>query len=1185
MATALLDGDPQRLGGYWLAGRLGAGGQGVVYEAYTEDGHRVAIKVLHGDQAAQLGREATAAQRVASFCTASVIDAHLDGPRPYIVSEYVEGPSLRKAAADGRRFTGGDLHRLATAIATALTAIHDAGVIHRDLKPDNVLLGPDGPRVIDFGIARTLEMPLTATGLVTGTPTYMAPEVFTGQRAGAPADVFAWGGIVMFAAIGADPFEAESLGGVMHRVLSASPDLEVLPGPLRPLVAAALSKDPLERPTARALLLALVSGGGGLDTARLLAEGDRAAVQVGVPSDDPGLGALAEQAYASLGPDERELAAEVFLRLVTVDERGELVTRRAALAELVEGRALPVVAAITRTLEVFGYLVSRSGDELWLARPALTHAWPRFRRWIDANRDGLAVHREILGAARRWEAAGRRDGDLFQGSGLENALQWAATARRNITLASAERDFLEASAGRTRRRARRNRLVSLSLAGLLVISLVAGGLAVHQSVLADERAERIAAQRDQAEAARIATVAGTLRRTDPRLAMLLSAAAWRLDRTPQTRAALTASLAQRESAMFKDPAGSSETVRVLSADGRTLASVGEDAARLWDVRTGRRTGGITKLGMAGEQVASVALSPTGRTLVVQTDARVRAWDLRSGKTIRTWTFDRRLNLRDSGGGASIGPADRFALITMNTRDHAWDLATGTRTMLPAQAGVMAPRGSSVFVMTEKPAVERWSLPGLRLQKSLGAYGLARCVNCGPPEAVSPDGRWLAQSLEKVLRLTDLTDGSIEEIGDLDGAGTQGSWNHGAATFSQDGRLIATVTGTGVQFWRAADTQLLTSVTVQGNGDEPPAAAFDPDGRTFRYLAGDRVFSVDIADLAAVPPESGLNTVTLSPDGRLMAASDMTSGATLRDSRGGKAIGAIPGEGELASAAFDATGRLAAVSHHSSGEITVMDVGSRAVLREVAPGAGDLEPAVLAFSPDGTRLAAILSSPDDGRAVIKHRIGLWEWKTGRRLWTADLGELTDLAFSPDGRRLAVAGAKPRLVDAATGRPAGEPFGGGGTKVFFTRSGRAVVVLDERGRLTLWDAAAPGRGVPVTQGRFGGVPVAAYSPREDVVAVGTRDGRVQLFDPVAGTLLGTLMDTGGGQDPDLGESRSVVFTAGGAAVAAVGGNGVVREWPVEPERVTKAVCARAGSTLSPQEWGVHVPNVPYTEVCPR
>ncbi|MEV0387579.1 serine/threonine-protein kinase [Nonomuraea sp. NPDC050643] len=573
MATALLDGDPQRLGPYWLAGRLGAGGQGVVYEAYTEDARRVAIKVLHSDQAAQLGREATAARRVASFCTAGVLDARLEGPRPYIVSEYVEGPSLRQVVAAGRRFAGGDLHRLATAIATALTAVHEAGVIHRDLKPDNVLLGPDGPRVIDFGISRTMEMSLTETGLVTGTPTYMAPEVFTGHRAGAPADVFAWGGIVMFAATGTDPFQAESLGGVMHRVLSASPDLSVLPRSLHPLVAAALAKDPLDRPTARELLLALVSGGGRMDIARLLAEGGREATGITAPGDDPALGTLAEQAYAMLGPAERELAAEVFLRLITVDEHGDLTVRRAAQDELLHGRAPQEAAAVNRILEVFAYLLSRDGGEVWLARPALTHAWPRFRRWIDTNRDGLAVHREIRTAARRWDGSGRRDGDLYRGSSLENALRWAANARRDITLTPVERGFLEASADRARRGARRARLVSLSLGGLLVISVVAGGLAVQQGMVADRRAEEIAVALGRSEATRLAALAPQVRLTDSLLAMRLSVAAWSLNHTPHTRAGLVTALAQRERAVFAAPAGAGDTVRAFGPDGRTLAGV------------------------------------------------------------------------------------------------------------------------------------------------------------------------------------------------------------------------------------------------------------------------------------------------------------------------------------------------------------------------------------------------------------------------------------------------------------------------------------------------------------------------------------------------------------------------------------------------------------------------------------
>ncbi|WP_449061971.1 serine/threonine-protein kinase [Planomonospora algeriensis] len=261
--TGLAPGDPERLGGYRLAARLGAGGRGVVYEAYDEAGGRVAVKVLHDGMAAdpvlraRFAGEVSAAQRVASCCTARLIAVEKDGPEPYIVSEYVDGPSLRDAVRTGGVLTGDRLTRLAAAIATALAAIHEAGVVHRDLKPDDVLLGPDGPRVVDFGIARTKVTSLIFPARVVGSPSYTAPEVLTAARVGPAADVFAWGAVVLFAATGRSPFEAGSVGAILHRVLTGEPSTDVLPEPLRSLVAAALDKDPEARPSSRDLLLGL----------------------------------------------------------------------------------------------------------------------------------------------------------------------------------------------------------------------------------------------------------------------------------------------------------------------------------------------------------------------------------------------------------------------------------------------------------------------------------------------------------------------------------------------------------------------------------------------------------------------------------------------------------------------------------------------------------------------------------------------------------------------------------------------------------------------------------------------------------------------------------------------------------------------------------------------------------------
>ena len=227
-AAALRPGDPSRLGSYELTGRLGAGGQGVVYLGRGPAGEFVAIKVLHGEvDESFLFRELSMARKVASFCTAQVLEAGVWGDVPYVVSEYVDGRSLSDVIeADGPR-TGGALDRLAIGTVTALAAIHQAGVVHRDFKPANVLLGPDGPRVIDFGIARAVSMTVTA-GEIRGTPVYMAPEQISGQPAGTAADMFAWAVTMVYAATGPSPFGSDTLPAVIQRVLYAEPDVSAL---------------------------------------------------------------------------------------------------------------------------------------------------------------------------------------------------------------------------------------------------------------------------------------------------------------------------------------------------------------------------------------------------------------------------------------------------------------------------------------------------------------------------------------------------------------------------------------------------------------------------------------------------------------------------------------------------------------------------------------------------------------------------------------------------------------------------------------------------------------------------------------------------------------------------------------------------------------------------------------------
>ncbi|TMQ95560.1 hypothetical protein ETD83_22340 [Actinomadura soli] len=256
--------DPREVAGYRLTARIGEGAQGSVFLGESDTGQRVAVKLLHAgighdDRARTLfERELSAARRVAPFCTARILAAGTDEDVPYIVSEFIDGPSLREHITERGVAASGELVRLAIGTATALAAIHEAGVVHRDFKPANVLLGEDGPRVIDFGIARPLDATsATMTGAV-GTPAFMAPEQVAGLTGGAPLDMFAWACTIAFAANGVPPFGSDNVAAIMQRVLHGEPQLGTLTGELHALVASCLAKDPAARPTALQVLQRLL---------------------------------------------------------------------------------------------------------------------------------------------------------------------------------------------------------------------------------------------------------------------------------------------------------------------------------------------------------------------------------------------------------------------------------------------------------------------------------------------------------------------------------------------------------------------------------------------------------------------------------------------------------------------------------------------------------------------------------------------------------------------------------------------------------------------------------------------------------------------------------------------------------------------------------------------------------------
>ncbi|WP_306370255.1 serine/threonine-protein kinase [Nocardiopsis sp. CC223A] len=271
--------DPRRLGPYRIAGLLGAGGMGAVYAAADEVGRCVAVKVIHAHFAtdpvfrARFAREADLMRRVGGLCTVAVRAADTGAESPWIATDYVPGPTLAARIRDRGPLDEGDLAAFAAGTAEALHAVHGAGVVHRDLKPGNVVLSPDGPRVLDFGIARAVDgTAVTRTGMLMGTPGWTAPELLGGADPGPASDMFAWGGMVAYAATGRPPFGRGDTAAVLERTRREPPDLDGVPGWLHGVVAAALAKDPSVRPSALEALHAVGHGRYGTDPTLVASE-------------------------------------------------------------------------------------------------------------------------------------------------------------------------------------------------------------------------------------------------------------------------------------------------------------------------------------------------------------------------------------------------------------------------------------------------------------------------------------------------------------------------------------------------------------------------------------------------------------------------------------------------------------------------------------------------------------------------------------------------------------------------------------------------------------------------------------------------------------------------------------------------------------------------------------------------
>lgn len=253
----LASGDPPRIGPYELLGRLGAGGMGQVYLGRAPDGALAAVKAVYPHLAgapefrSRFRQEVLAARQISGPHTAAIMDADTDTAVPWLATSYVDGPSLAKLVAERGPLMPDAVRALATGLAEALASVHAAGVIHRDVKPGNVLLADDGPRLIDFGIARALDATsITQTGIAVGSPGYICPERLLGDNVGEPADLYALGAVLYFALTGQPPFGTGEAAQLYYRTVHEEPDVSAVTDPvLRRLITDCLAKDPAARPT------------------------------------------------------------------------------------------------------------------------------------------------------------------------------------------------------------------------------------------------------------------------------------------------------------------------------------------------------------------------------------------------------------------------------------------------------------------------------------------------------------------------------------------------------------------------------------------------------------------------------------------------------------------------------------------------------------------------------------------------------------------------------------------------------------------------------------------------------------------------------------------------------------------------------------------------------------------------
>ncbi|MFI9051009.1 hypothetical protein [Streptomyces sp. NPDC053427] len=897
----------------------------------------------------------------------------------------------------------------------------------------------------------------------------------------------------------------------------------------------------------------------------------------------------AEEAYARLTPAQATLARRILLRLVapgngTQDThhptpRAEFET--AGTSAGADGDAVLDRLARARLLTLDDETVS-------LAHEALLTAWPRLHAWIDEDRERLRLHRQLTHDATAWQELDRDPGALYRGTRLTRAEEAFATTERGA-LNPLERAFLEAGTtaratehAHAVRAAHRSRLVTASVVVLCVLALMTGLVAWQQNRSGNQ-------QHTQSEARRIASVAASLRSTDPVRAMRLSVAAWRLADTPETRGAVLAALAQRERDTMALPSGTDPGHSLLSDDGRTLVYAAKDGLHRWDVPTQRE---LPAYKAPRSRISGMLLQSAtrdGRTAALAADHDLRVYSRTGGKS--------EVRIFPSRNGVPVFSGSGRTLLYGDHLVQLWDwrhrrlLFQHTLPYHEAEfpEATVSPDDRYVAVCSPYFPLTLWEVAKGRRVPLPRTLRHRRCAS--ESMKFTPDGRGLLF----------LDDGRTAEVRDLAEGRSRWRIEHPGLTgavLSDDGTLLAGQDADEILVWRTGrpDSPVLRHPIAN---ERVTQLRIDTERRVIRYLGGGAVRTLSLAH--PVAPARGaapLQAARFSPDASQLATAHRSKDTTrfrLLNARDGSLAAELPAVrcgtprprlGCAASPflAFRPDGRRLAYGapHNAGGPLYVWDAPAhrRVPVPRAVQGDSGQDVSNGLFTADGDSLLAA----DSGRNGAR----VWNLRTDTVRTLRGIGG-TPLAAHPDGRRLALATGEDNtghLVDLRTRRTLRSPLSGEGTlAIAISPDGRLLAAGDLAGRVTLWDGQARRQlgQLPATDG---GTPAdgpeavnaLVFSPDGTTLATAGDHGTVRLWDTASHQPLGGPLPTTP-DDPVL----ALAFTPDGRTLRAAGRRTPVQAYVTAPQPAARALCARADGGLSPSEWRSYLPDVGYRSTC--